>query len=158
MKRQLYICDIDGTVADLVHRLHHIEGDNPNWNSFYEECDGDTPIMEVISIIRALLAVGNEIWFFTGRQDRGDVRQKTLDWLNLWVVGGHYTREELENRVVMRPDKDTRADDVVKLEMLNNMLTEDRQRLVAVFDDRQRVVDMWRENGVRCLQVAPGNF
>jgi len=27
-----------------------------------------------------------------------------------------------------------------------------------VFDDRDKVVNMWRENGIPCLQVAPGNF
>ena len=38
------------------------------------------------------------------------------------------------------------------------MRPEDRARLVAVFEDRKRVVDMWRENGVTCYQVAPGDF
>jgi len=28
----------------------------------------------------------------------------------------------------------------------------------VVFDDRDRVVKMWRENGIRCFQVAEGNF
>lgn len=31
-------------------------------------------------------------------------------------------------------------------------------RVTAVFDDRQQVVDMWREIGLTCCQVAPGNF
>ena len=26
------------------------------------------------------------------------------------------------------------------------------------FDDRDRVVAMWREEGVPCFQVAPGDF
>jgi hypothetical protein len=34
----------------------------------------------------------------------------------------------------------------------------DRERLVGAFDDRQRVVDMWRRNGITCFQVAPGDF
>lgn len=27
-----------------------------------------------------------------------------------------------------------------------------------VFDDRTRVVDMWRQEGLRAVQVAPGDF
>jgi len=38
------------------------------------------------------------------------------------------------------------------------MLTEDKSRLVAVFDDRDRVVKMWRDVGVTCFQVADGEF
>ena len=34
----------------------------------------------------------------------------------------------------------------------------DETKVVAVFDDRQKVVDMWREIGLTCMQVAPGNF
>lgn len=34
----------------------------------------------------------------------------------------------------------------------------DRRRLVAVFDDRDKVVSMWRARGVACFQVAPGAF
>jgi hypothetical protein len=30
--------------------------------------------------------------------------------------------------------------------------------IVCVFDDRQKVVDMWRDMGLTCMQVAPGNF
>jgi hypothetical protein len=30
--------------------------------------------------------------------------------------------------------------------------------LMAVFDDRDKVVAMWRRNGVACFQVAEGNF
>ena len=32
------------------------------------------------------------------------------------------------------------------------------QRLVAVFDDRDRVVAMWSAAGVPCFQVAAGEF
>lgn len=49
-------------------------------------------------------------------------------------------------------------DDALKMEWYANMLHCDKERLVAVFDDRNRVVDMWRRLGVPCFQVAPGNF
>jgi hypothetical protein len=59
---------------------------------------------------------------------------------------------------MMRPIGDSRPDDVLKQEFLDRMLIVDRERLVAVFDDRDKVVAMWRRNGIACFQVAPGNF
>lgn len=58
----------------------------------------------------------------------------------------------------VRDEGDHRADDIVKREWLDGMLVDDRQRLVAAFDDRDRVVAMWRAAGVQCFQVAPGDF
>jgi hypothetical protein len=43
--------------------------------------------------------------------------------------------------------------------MLNEILkTVDKSNILYAVDDRQRVVDMWRSNGITCLQVAEGNF
>lgn len=157
-RKPLYIFDIDGTVADLTHRLPAITCDSPQWDDFYEACDKDDPISNVITTARKLLESGCELWFFTGRMNSGDVKKKTLTWLNKHVTHGFYNIRGLENRVVMRPPADYRADNIIKLEMLENMLEIDRNRLVATFDDRQRVVDMWRENNVQCFQVAEGDF
>jgi hypothetical protein len=33
-----------------------------------------------------------------------------------------------------------------------------QKRLVAVFDDRDKVVAMWRSKGVACFQVAPSSL
>ena len=38
------ICDIDGTLADLHHRLHHIKNGNKNWDAFFAEVKDDLPI------------------------------------------------------------------------------------------------------------------
>lgn len=58
----------------------------------------------------------------------------------------------------MRQAGDYTADDVLKKQWLDAMLIDDRRRLVAVFDDRDRVVQMWRNAGVTCFQVASGEF
>ena len=58
----------------------------------------------------------------------------------------------------MRAHLDTKPDYTVKQEMYDRMLVEDKGRLIAVFDDRQQVVDMWRKNKVTCYQVAKGNY
>lgn len=57
----------------------------------------------------------------------------------------------------MRTAGDYRDDSIVKLELYHEMC-DDGYDPYMVFDDRDRVVSMWRELGVRCMQVDYGNF
>jgi hypothetical protein len=57
--------------------------------------------------------------------------------------------------LLLRKDKDRRADSVVKREML---ATIDKSKILFVVEDRSRVVEMWRSEGLVCLQCAPGEF
>jgi hypothetical protein len=57
----------------------------------------------------------------------------------------------------MRKLGDRRDDDIVKFELLEQIY-EMGYEPVLVFDDRDRVVKMWRAAGLRCFQVAPGDF
>jgi hypothetical protein len=57
----------------------------------------------------------------------------------------------------MRPVGDYRDDAVLKEQWLNEARVLGKAPDI-VFDDRQRVVDMWRRNGITCCQVAPGDF
>ncbi len=58
----------------------------------------------------------------------------------------------------MRKAGDYRDDVVVKREWLSEIEPPEFSRLTAVFDDRDRVVQMWRDAGVPCFQVADGDF
>ena len=44
------------------------------------------------------------------------------------------------------------------MELLKERIRKDGYEPFLVFDDRQRVVDMWRRNGIQCCQVAPGDY
>ena len=57
----------------------------------------------------------------------------------------------------MRQNSDRRPDDVIKAEIYETCI-EPYYNVLYVFDDRDRVVKMWREKGLTCLQVAEGNF
>jgi len=153
--KPLYIFDLDGTLANASHRTHLLL-DNPKdpdrWRKFYAACVDDTPIRPTIRTM-AMLADFADIWIFSGRSD--EVRWETIHWLQRYT---HFYPDMLDTALVMRPAGDTTADDDLKRQWLFSMLEEDRERLVAVFDDRDRVVAMWRANGIQCFQVAPGNF
>ena len=50
-------------------------------------------------------------------------------------------------------------DDELKQHWLDTLFPDDKKNgILCVFDDRQKVVDMWRRNGVTCFQVDDGNF
>jgi len=140
------VFDLDGTLADLSHRLHYIRSMPKDWDSFFEHCINDSPIHEIIDLNNMFYEKYNWIEVWSGRSDV--TRDVTIKWLEINGVKYDVLR--------MRKKRDHRADDVIKEEMLH-ALPRDMWPNMA-FDDRDRVVAMWRRNGIRCLQVAPGDF
>lgn len=153
--KPLYIFDLDGTLALIQHRLHILDRDTRDkWRDFYAACDKDQPNEPVIATMERLRHAGADVWIFSGRSD--EVRDKTVAWL------AHHTSfmtHDLDGPMLtMRATGDYTADDVLKKRWLDALLVNDRRRLVAAFDDRDRVVQMWRAAGVPCFQVADGEF
>ena len=144
------IFDLDGTLADIEDRrqLCTKENGKMDWNRFFdpENIKLDKPNIPVIMMAQALDAIGYKIAIFSGRS------ASTLDATKKWLheYGIEY------NAFKMRPKRNFRPDEQLKLEWLNDMDWKDNVEMV--FDDRQKVVDMWREIGLTCMQVAPGNF
>lgn len=152
----LYIFDIDGTLANAEHRVHLVRDGNSDWDAFYDACVKDEPIQPVISVLKSLWQ-HHELWFFSGRDER--VRDKTIEWLAKWVHPAMRLHlRAVPARLMMRPSGDYTADHVLKESWYQNMLDFDKSRLIAVFDDRDRVVAMWRRNGVQCFQCNYGDF
>ncbi len=137
--------DLDGTLADITHRLHFIQKHPKDWRAFFAACEHDKPIQRMCYLANTLLSAHRvEIW--SGRSE--EVRKQTEEWLRTHV--GEY------DALRMRSAGDYRPDDVVKAEWLDAL--NPLQRPLIAFDDRDRVVQMWRSRGVICCQVAPGDF
>jgi phosphoglycolate phosphatase-like HAD superfamily hydrolase len=144
----LVVFDLDGTLADCRHRLHFIQQDKPDWDAFYAACKCDTSLQPAIEVFRALsLLKGYEVQIWTGRAER------TREATNRWLA----SRDILPNLLRMRPDDDHRPDHELKQDWLFDAVREFRHPAL-VFEDRQRVVDMWRRNLVTCFQVAKGDY
>jgi FMN phosphatase YigB (HAD superfamily) len=153
--KPLYIFDLDGTLAEVEHRRHFVESNPKRWRDFYAACAGDTPSQPVVRTAAALFYAGADIWVWSGRSD--EVRAETEAWLahNMpWMFGDLNDGPAFR----MRQARDHQPDTKLKRSWLLSMDPADRERLVAVFDDRLSVVTMWREEGVACFQVAPGDF
>lgn len=142
-----YIFDIDGTLADCSHRLPHIQKQPKDWRAFFAAVEHDAPIPHIIELACDLDAAGREIVYVSGRSD--ECRHATVQWLK---------RHGLPlGTLYMRKEGDHRNDDIVKAEILAELREQDYQPVMA-FDDRNRVVEQWRRNGVPCAQVADGDF
>lgn len=143
-----YVFDLDGTLSDARHRLHHIQGETKDWDAFYAAAKDDPPIEPVVRLAGELLARGHILYIVTGRSDQ--VRLDTLDWLDRH---GLLTAQTFLN---MRKQGDYRPDHEIKREW-----HEKRGHLHGismVFEDRARVVKMWRELGLCVAQVDEGGF
>ncbi len=158
--RPLYIFDLDDTLAITSHRQHLISGassgrDKKNWHAYFAECEGDTPNHPVVQTLKQLRQSGAEAWIWSGRM--GSVRAQTVRWL---VANAGFDCADLDPSGVlrMREVDDWTADHVLKQRWLDEMMPDDRARLIGVFDDRDRVVDMYRRRGIACFQVNYGKF
>lgn len=147
MKDKAIIFDIDGTIADTAHRAQHAR--DKNWDKFFAGIEHDEPKTPIVDLLKMYHEAGYKILLLTGRGE--EYRRQTVDWLE---------KQELLSLVTtlyMRPKKDFRHDEVIKEEIYNMMISHNFN-IDAVYEDRDRVVEMWRRIGLTCLQVAPGNF
>jgi len=149
------IFDLDGTLALNEHRHHFLQEKPKNWKAFHSASDNDE-----INYPLSLLWDRFEEDFrfiFTGRSD--EYKMQTENWL---IRNGLEWYED----IYMRKKGDKRDDTIVKKEMFHQLQqsfckkynSNFSEHIVIIFEDRQRVVDMWREMGLTCCQVAPGDF
>lgn len=153
MAKNIVIVDIDGTIAKVGDRLKYLQQENKDWDSFYEHCDEDKPIEDMVRLVSNFYEWGYNIVFCTGRRE--SVREKTRDWIkdNLYM--------EHQYDLLMRKDKDWRHDTEVKPELLAKWMWCNKVEpsdIYLILEDRDSMVAKWRELGYRCLQVSEGKF
>ena len=150
------IFDIDGTLLNIQHRVHHLHKKPPDWKSFNGSMEGDSPIPEMVELLHML---GNDkrnrLIFCSGRGEQARfITEKQIRQLLSAI-----SDKENANRInlYLRDFNDFREDSVVKSELYDQMMA-DGFKPIMVFEDRASVVKMWRGRGLRCLQVAEANF
>jgi hypothetical protein len=154
VSKPIILCDLDGTLADCSHRLPYIcESDNlspkkdRDWRGFFAACGKDKPIKHMIDFLNVFDRYVVEVWITSGRSD--ECLEQTEQWLLAHGV--------VYDRLIMRKAGDHTDDGILKPRWLDDG-TIPRERVMLALDDRNRVVEAWRANGVPCLQVAAGNF
>ncbi|URC15327.1 polynucleotide kinase/phosphatase [Paraglaciecola Antarctic GD virus 1] len=130
--------DIDGTLASMKGKRGPYDWDKVHL---------DRPRTDIINLLKMYEENDYKIIILSGRD--GSCYDATKKWL---------MRMGIETGLLyMREAGDDRCDTIVKQEMFNEHVRSN-YNVKLVFDDRQRVVDMWRNIGVQCCQVNEGNF
>lgn len=147
-KTDAIMVDIDGTLANLDHRLHFVKDGNKDWGSFFRQVDNDKVYEDVKRIVDLEFEAGTSVVLCSGRpQDQSG--EATEKWLARNEI--HYTT------LKMRPAGNYKRDDITKA-MLYRYEIKPYYNVRYVLDDRQQVVDKWRSIGLSCFQVRPGDF
>ncbi len=138
--RPLAVFDVDGVLADVRHRLHHLETTPKGWDAFFRAAVDDPPLAEGIALCRES-AKECEVVYVTGRPEH--CRQDTLAW---------FAEQGLPaGRLSMRRAGDRRPARLAKPQLLRTLA---KDRVVAVVvDDDEQVCDAYEAAGWRVLRA-----
>lgn len=131
------ICDIDGTLA-------HMAGRSPY---DYTKVGEDTLDKTIAGLLMHMYYTDHTIILVSGRDASCELLTRA------WLEANHVVYDFL----YMRAEGDTRDDRIVKKEIYDEKIA-GQYYVEFVLDDRNRVVEMWREQGLKVLQVADGDF
>lgn len=135
--RKAIMCDLDGTLCLL-------NGRNPYDAS---TCEQDAVNKAVLEVISEFYVKGYWIILCSGRPDTW--KAETEAWLKANNVPYH--------ELFMRAEGDSRKDSIIKGEIFDEHIR-DNYDVLFVLDDRDQVVQHWRQLGLTVFQVADGAF
>lgn len=129
------VFDIDGVLADVRHRLHHLERRPKDWSAFFAAMSADTPLADGVMLAREHAEAGHAVAYLTGRAE--PYRRVTQTWLD---------RHELPaGPLLMRAAHDRRPARLLKPSLLRRLA--EAGEVVLVVDDDAAVVDVLRRAG-----------
>ncbi len=131
----LVVFDIDGVLADVRHRVHHVTGSRRDWDAFFAGAPLDPVLEDGRRMLAAEVAAGRRAAYLTGRPER--CRADTVAWL---AEHGLPSGE-----LIMRPDVDRRPARLFKAEALGVLARTCDIHLVV--DDDPQVVVTLRQHG-----------
>ena len=149
-EKNIVIFDLDGTLANIDDRREKSMKPNGklNWDKFSSDelIKTDLPNIPVIKTAKLFHQNGFKIYVLSGRSI--NTKRVTTQWLKKYDVPFDVLkmREKNDNT----PDEVIKKEYVVKLAILDNIF--------LIFDDREKVVKMWRSLGLSCFQVDEGKF
>jgi uncharacterized HAD superfamily protein len=142
------IIDVDGTISDFNHRKEFALA--KDWYAFQQLCHLDKPIVPVIQVVRGLWAQGWLIFVVTGRNQ--EYREITKEWL---------VKHGLPfSKLITRTQDDIGVRDVDFKRRALDELTRNypAHQFALAIEDRDELVEMWRGEGLICLQAQKGVY
>ena len=153
------ICDIDGTLMNVEKRVEYAKKHKKDtdrvmdWDIFLNPMvmlEFDTPNKDVVGVIKSLYHSDWENYNLIITSARNE-RHRDVTMKQLELARVDY------DAMYLRDDGDMRPDDIVKEELLGKIRADGYDPTIA-FDDRNQVVNKWRELGINCYQVRKGDF
>ena len=151
--KKIVIFDLDGTLALIDKRRALATKDGKmDWDVFFDRDNIklDVPNTPVITMAQLLKSQGFTIIIFSGRSK---VSYRTT---RQWLIQNDVPFDDLHMRSTHKDEHYMKDSDLKQMWL--DTATFDKDDVFAVFDDRQQVVDMWRDNGLTTFQVADGDF
>lgn len=144
--KKIILCDIDGTIANVDHRLHYVK--DKKWDDFFDAMYNDKPIFSIYDkMIKDVDSNNAFLVFVTGRPER--YREMTIDWLKKY-----YNLNRTSFLLFMRSNGDYRKDFVTKEYFLEKLFRD--FNIIRIYDDRPSVIRMWKENGLEVVDCGDG--
>ena len=140
--RNAVVVDLDGTLANIDHRLHFVQRESRDYDAFYAALEHDTVNQWCVALMEALYFSGYPIILVSAR--RKSVEDATRKWLDTNGI-------DCDSLVLLRADGDHSPAAELKMKWLAEY---GAKNVLFVIDDNQKVVDAWRAAGVVCLQCA----
>ena len=144
----LVVFDLDGTLCCIEHRRHYVTSKPKNWKAFEKALPKDSLKESVAALYHLMVKSGATVILASGRSE--DSRKDTEEWLEKHSLVGHV-------ELLMRASGNYEADYIIKGRICD-YIESNYGRIDVTFDDRDQVVNMWRDRGILCCQVAPGDF
>lgn len=145
------IVDMDGTLSDATHRAELAQ--QGYWDFFHEASIDDPICNEVAEFCKMASDNGYELIILTGRNEK--FREITKEWLVFKSVRSYF------DEILMRPDNDFSKDVDMKIALLEGHFGSKEKVLENVLfclDDRDGVVEGFRDYGLACWQVKQGDY
>ncbi len=136
------VFDIDGVLADVRHRLHHLQTRPKDWKGFFAAAPADPVLEPGRQAILEAYESGSTIVYVTGRP--GWCRKDTVAWLQRFGMP--------EGDLPMRPNHARRPARFYKADVISKLARE--QDVIAVIDDDEKVVHHLRDLGLPVLHAT----
>lgn len=153
MMDNVWVFDLDGTMANCDHRLHLIRNKPKQWLQFFLKSIHDEPIIPTVKIYKALRSDPNNVMIIlTARPERWgshEIRELTEQWL--------FNQDIKYRQLYMRSINDSRDDFIVKSELMKT-IEKEHGEIIAGFDDRRQVLEnTYHKNGYFVYDVSQGD-
>jgi hypothetical protein len=132
------VVDIDGVVADVRHRLHHVTRNPKDWGAFFAAAPLD-PLLEQGRETVTRLGEVFDVVYLSGRPEH--CREDTEAWLRRHALP--------PGPVHLRPSGDRRPARLLKVEALDRLAA--TRKIAVLVDDDPEVLEAARDAGYDVL-------